>query len=140
MEGHNHGPIDDHNLDLTKKRRKLDVSTKEFIANCRLRGLGPTKAHKLHVVLKGGHHNLQGTVTDYKNFGRDIRDFIGNRDAQMVVDKFNERTKNLEDYNFEYEVVGTELTSIFWVDNVSKKNYGAFGEVIAFDATYKTNM
>ncbi|KAJ0704530.1 putative Zinc finger, SWIM-type, MULE transposase domain, FHY3/FAR1 family [Helianthus annuus] len=58
----------------------------------------------------------------------------------MVVEKFNERSKNLMDYTFKYETIETELISLFWVDNVSKRNYEAFGDVVAFDATYKTNM
>lgn len=137
-EVHNHGPLSSNHL--TKKRRKLDFATKEFISGCRFVCVGPTKAFKLHVALKGGHHNLKGTLTDYNNFGRDIREAIADGDAQMVVDKFNERSKNVHNFTFKYRVVGTELTSLFWADNVSKINYKAFGDVLAFDATYHTNM
>lgn len=137
-EVHNHGPLSSNHL--TKKRRKLDFATKEFISGCRLVCVGPTKAFKLHVALKGGHHNLKGTLTDYNNFGRDIREAIADGDAQMVVDKFNERSKNVHNFTFKYQVVGTELKSLFWADNVSKINYKAFGDVLAFDATYHTNM
>ncbi|XP_076918240.1 protein FAR1-RELATED SEQUENCE 3-like [Bidens hawaiensis] len=103
-EVHNHGPLSSHHL--TKKRRKLDFATKEFISNFRLRYTGA----------------------------------IADGDAQMVVDKFNERSKNVHNFTFKYRVVGTELTSLFWADNVSKVNYKAFGDVLAFDVTYHTNM
>ncbi|XP_076946972.1 protein FAR1-RELATED SEQUENCE 5-like [Bidens hawaiensis] len=138
VEEHNHGPHSSEQI--TKRKRKLDFATKEFISNCRLACVGPTKAFKLHVVLKGGHHNLQGTLTDYNNFGRDIRELIADGDAQMVIDKFNERAKNVKNFTFKSRVVGTELTSLFWVYNISKINYDAFGDVMAFDATYHTNM
>ncbi|XP_076921982.1 protein FAR1-RELATED SEQUENCE 5-like [Bidens hawaiensis] len=138
MEEHNHGPLSSKHI--TKRKRILDFATKEFISNCRLACVGPTKAFKLHVVLKGGHHNLQGTLTDYNNFGKDIRELIADGDAQMVVDKFNERAKNVKNFTFKSRVFGTELTSLFWVDNISKINYEAFGDVMAFDATYHTNM
>ncbi|XP_076896789.1 protein FAR1-RELATED SEQUENCE 5-like [Bidens hawaiensis] len=138
VEEHNYGPLSSEHI--TKRKRKLDFATKEFISNCRLACVGPTKAFKLHVVLKGGHHNMQGTLPDYNNFDRDIRELIVDGDAQMVVDKFNERAKNVKNFTFKSRVVGTELTSLFWVDNISKINYEAFGDVMAFDSTYHTNM
>ncbi|XP_022041848.1 protein FAR1-RELATED SEQUENCE 5-like [Helianthus annuus] len=140
VEQHNHGFTSPENLDLSLKKRKHDFSTTEFIAKCRNANIGPMKSHKLQVVIKGGHHNVQGTVVDYKNCGRDIRDFIDKRDAQMLVDKMNARCKNKENYTFDTQIVDTELQLIFWCDNVSKMNYEAFGDVLAFDATYHTNM
>ncbi|XP_076945350.1 protein FAR-RED IMPAIRED RESPONSE 1-like [Bidens hawaiensis] len=32
-----------------------------------------------------------------------------------------------------------ELDCLFWADDISKKNYLAFGDIISFDATFKTN-
>ncbi|KAJ0554296.1 putative MULE transposase domain, FHY3/FAR1 family [Helianthus annuus] len=67
----------------------------------------------MQASLKGGEHLVRGTKIDHKNFARDIREFIGERDAQMVIDKLN--------------------------DDICKCNYNAFGDVVAFDATYDTN-
>ncbi|KAK1414788.1 hypothetical protein QVD17_30547 [Tagetes erecta] len=64
----------------------------------------------------------------------------GDRDAQMIVDSLEERVMNRQNFSFEFTVVGTELRSLFWVDDVMKCNYEAFGDVLAFDATYGTNM
>ncbi|GKD18860.1 FAR1-related sequence 5-like protein, partial [Tanacetum coccineum] len=36
-------------------------------------------------------------------------------------------------------VDNAELTAIFWADEVSKYNYREFGDVVSFDATFKTN-
>ncbi|XP_035836070.1 protein FAR1-RELATED SEQUENCE 5-like [Helianthus annuus] len=136
VEEHNHGFTSPENLDLSLKRRKLDFSTQEFIAKCRNSNLGPTKSHKVHVAIKGGHHNVHGTVVDYKNCGRDIRDFIGDRDAQMIIDKFKARSENKVNYTFDTHIDDMELQLIFWCAGVSKLNYEAFGDVLAFDATY----
>ncbi|XP_022041060.1 protein FAR1-RELATED SEQUENCE 5-like [Helianthus annuus] len=136
VEEHNHGFTSPENLDLSLKRRKLDFSTQEFIAKCRNANLGPTKSHKVHVAIKGGHHNVHGTVVDYKNCGRDIRDFIGDRDAQMIIDKFKARSENKVNYTFDTHIDDMELQLIFWCDGVSKIVYEAFGDVLAFDATY----
>ncbi|XP_021991431.1 protein FAR1-RELATED SEQUENCE 5-like [Helianthus annuus] len=136
IEQHNHGLTAPENLDLSRKKRKLDFAAKQFIADCRNANIGPTKAHNIYVVLKGGHQNVRGTTTEFKNFGRDIREFIGDRDAQMVVDKFNERVENKQNYTFKTHIVEKELQLLFWCDGVSKTNYHAFGDVVAFDATY----
>ncbi|XP_022032045.1 protein FAR1-RELATED SEQUENCE 5-like [Helianthus annuus] len=136
IEQHNHGLTSPENLDLSRKKRKLDFAAKQLIADCRNANIGPTKAHNIYVVLKGGHQNVRGTSTEFKNFGRDIREFIGDRDAQMVVDKFNERVENKQNYTFNTHIVEKELQLMFWCDGVSKINYHAFGDVVAFDVTY----
>jgi hypothetical protein len=139
VEEHNHGLVSPENLDLTRKKRKLLFSDQEYIAKCRLANIGPSRAHKLQVALKGGHHMVRGTKTDYKNFSRDITQFIGNKDAQMFVEKMEERTEHLENFTFHYLACGRELRCLFWVDDVAKQNYRVFGDVLAFDATYQTN-
>ncbi|XP_021971307.1 protein FAR1-RELATED SEQUENCE 5-like [Helianthus annuus] len=118
VEQHNHGFTSPENLDLSLKRRKLDLSTQEFIAKCRNDNIGPTKSHKVHVAMKGGHHNVHGTVVDYKNCGRDIRDFIGDRDAQMIIDKFKAHSENKVNYTFDTHIDDTELQLIFWYDMI----------------------
>ncbi|XP_022042375.1 protein FAR1-RELATED SEQUENCE 5-like [Helianthus annuus] len=123
VEQHNHVLTSSHNLDLSRKKRKLDFVTKQFIVDCRNANIGPTRAHNIYVVLKGGHQNVHGTTTEFKNFGRDIREFIGDRDAQMVVDKFNERVENKQNYTFKTHIVEKELQLMFWCDGVSKTNH-----------------
>ncbi|GKC37632.1 FAR1-related sequence 5-like protein [Tanacetum coccineum] len=44
-----------------------------------------------------------------------------------------------EDFSFDYLVDNAKLTAIFWADEVSKYNYREFGDVVLFDATFKTN-
>ncbi|KAK9059047.1 hypothetical protein SSX86_021666 [Deinandra increscens subsp. villosa] len=139
-EVHNHGLLNQDNLDFLRKRRKLTFYDQEFINKCRLAKIGPSKAHNLQVALKGGHHNVRGTKNDYKNWVRDNNGFIGKRDAQMFVDKMLLRSKNLEDYTFKYLARDKKIKCLFWADNVSKCNYKVFGDVIAFDATYDTNL
>ncbi|XP_076909116.1 protein FAR1-RELATED SEQUENCE 6-like [Bidens hawaiensis] len=45
-----------------------------------------------------------------------------------------------DDYSFEYTVNNNgELDRLFWADEISKKNYLAFGDIISFDATFNSN-
>jgi hypothetical protein len=139
VEAHNHELIGPEFADLTKKRRKMGYAEKEFVHCLSLNNIGPNVAHKLQCSLKGGHHNVHGTKNDFKNFSRDIRLFIGDRDAQLTVDMISARTQHLRNFFFEYLVVGHELRALFWADDVSRCSYETFGDVLAFDATYKTN-
>ncbi|KAK1427734.1 hypothetical protein QVD17_16428 [Tagetes erecta] len=100
---------------------------------------GPVKAHRLLVSLMGGVHNVRGTVTDFKNFSQSIRIFIGDRDSQMILERLRERLESLPNFFFDFVVQNGKLRSVFWADEISKLNYEAFGDVLAFDATYQTN-
>ncbi|KAK9049408.1 hypothetical protein SSX86_031622 [Deinandra increscens subsp. villosa] len=140
VEAHNHELIGPEFMDFSSKRRMLDFSTQQFIHQLSLNKIGASVAHNVQCSLKGGHHNVRGTKTEFKNFARAIRIFIGDRDAKLVLDTLEERTKNLHNFFYESLIVGNELKSLFWADDVSRCNYEVFGEVLAFDATYKTNQ
>ncbi|KAD0312833.1 hypothetical protein E3N88_44465 [Mikania micrantha] len=95
----------------------------QFIHHMTLNRIGPTIAHRLQVSMKGGHHNVKGTPTDFKNFSQAIRLFIGNRDSQLFLDHLRDRVQNLPDFYFDFCVVNGELRHAFWADEISKRNY-----------------
>ncbi|XP_022031423.1 protein FAR1-RELATED SEQUENCE 5-like [Helianthus annuus] len=136
---HNHELVENYNRDLSKMSRKLSFTTKQFIHNMSLNRIGPVRAYRCLVALKGGHHNVNGTPVDFKNFSHQLRIFIGERDAQVFLERLHERFDNLPDFYFDYTVSNGKLSSVFWADEISKLNYKAFGDVLAFDATYSTN-
>ncbi|KAD5960599.1 hypothetical protein E3N88_12071 [Mikania micrantha] len=135
VECHNHPLVEPYNRDLTKAGRKLSFSTKQFIHHMTLNRIGPTISHRLQVSMKGGHHNVKRTPTDFKNFSQAIRLFIGNRDSQLFLDRLRDRVQNITDFYFDFCDVNGELRHAFWVDEISKRNYECFGDVLAFDAT-----
>ncbi|KAK9050668.1 hypothetical protein SSX86_030360, partial [Deinandra increscens subsp. villosa] len=139
-ESHNHSLVEKDNVDLTRKRRNLGFYEQNFIHKLSLNKIGATKAHKLQCAIKGGPQNVRGTATDYKNFARDVRIYIADRDAELVVENLSSRVLTLNNFYFYHEVVDGELRFLFWADGVSRCNYEAFGDVLAFDATYKTNQ
>ncbi|GKD12764.1 hypothetical protein Tco_1197171 [Tanacetum coccineum] len=47
--------------------------------------LGATKAHNLYSKMKGGTQYVHGTSDDFKNHIRDVNAFIGESDAQMLI-------------------------------------------------------
>lgn len=124
---------------MTPAHRKLTFDDKKFIYNSSLSNLGPSKTFRLRSCLKGGFDKVTGTVVDYKNFKRDMNKFIGNRDAQMIVDKMKKRKEHLPNFSFYVECDKRELICMFWADETSKCNYKEFGDVVSFDATFRTN-
>ncbi|KAI3774729.1 hypothetical protein L1987_49290 [Smallanthus sonchifolius] len=138
-QNHNHSLIESFNSDLNKISRKLPFLSKQFIHQMSLNIIGPSLCHRLQVSMKGGHHNVHGTATDFKNFSQSIRIFIGDRDSQLVIDRLADRFENLPDFYYDFTVEKGRLRSLFWADEISKLNYQAFGDVLAFDATYLTN-
>ncbi|KAL7615787.1 hypothetical protein Lser_V15G02392 [Lactuca serriola] len=63
----------------------------------------------------------------------------GGRDAKFLVDKMNDRKKNVPSFTFEYKVSNKRLNSLFWADETAKYNYNSFGDVISLDATFSMN-
>nr|KAJ0211162.1 hypothetical protein LSAT_V11C400207320 [Lactuca sativa] len=129
-ENHNHP------LETKEERRYKD---KEFIVRSSTSNIGATKAHKLQAILQGGYENVGPEAIDYKNFRRKVGNIIGDKDAQLVVDKMNMRKDELHNYTFEYKCVDSVLNAMFWADETDKLYYKEFGDVISFDATFRTN-
>ncbi|KAJ0458556.1 putative transcription factor interactor and regulator CCHC(Zn) family [Helianthus annuus] len=58
----------------------------------------------------------------------------------MVIKRLAKKKEYCPNFSFEYEVNqdGT-LGGVFWADEISKINYMVFGDVVGFDATYRSN-
>ncbi|KAJ9543979.1 hypothetical protein OSB04_023686 [Centaurea solstitialis] len=132
---HNHMLIDKNAMIMSRKRRQLCVTDQIFIHKAASAGVGASKAHKLHTSLNGGYDVTGCTVSDYKNFRRDMNSFVGAGDAEMVISMFEERCMDDPQFSFEFNCEKDQITGIFWADEIAKLNYQEFGDVISFDAT-----
>ncbi|GJV33797.1 FAR1-related sequence 5-like protein [Tanacetum coccineum] len=101
--------------------------------------IGAVGAHNLYTGLKGSSSLVHGTQTEFKNFTRGVNCFIGDSDAQMLITRMKERQEFTKDFSFDYFFEDAELCGLFWADEVAKCNYKEFGDIVSFDATYKTN-
>ncbi|KAL9672668.1 hypothetical protein QQ045_028920 [Rhodiola kirilowii] len=118
----------------------MSLIDKQLVMECGKVRIGATKAHHIRKELCGGFMNIGATVTDYKNFKRDLKLYIGLNDAQMVVDNLSDKIKTCPAYSFEYflDEEGI-LTRLFWADVISMRDNMIFGDVVSFDATYRMN-
>ncbi|XP_074292026.1 protein FAR1-RELATED SEQUENCE 5-like [Silene latifolia] len=85
---------------------------------------GPTRAFRNVKEYVDGYENVGAQLVNFKNFGRDIKCFIGDRDAQLFVNYFEDKRDTTEGFYFAYE---------------SRRNYALFGDYITYDPTYSTN-
>nr|KAJ0188813.1 hypothetical protein LSAT_V11C900484980 [Lactuca sativa] len=138
-EKHNHPLETKEERRYSKRARRLSYKYKEFIVRSSTSNIGAKKAHKLQASLQGGYENVDPEVIDYKNFRRKMGNIIDDKDAQLVVDKMNMRKYELPNHTFEYKGVDSVLNAMFWADETDKLYYKEFGDVISFDATFRTN-
>nr|GEY42038.1 protein FAR1-related sequence 5-like [Tanacetum cinerariifolium] len=74
-----------------------------------------------------------------KNHKRDLNAHIGEGDAQILMTKMTNRKLHVDNFSFEYVMENSQLSALFWADEMSKYNYKKFGDTISFDATFRTN-
>ncbi|XP_052627239.1 protein FAR-RED IMPAIRED RESPONSE 1-like [Lactuca sativa] len=122
-----------------KKLRQMSYLEKEFIVRASTSKIGPTMAHKLRASLRGGYEFVKPKVVDYKNLRRDINKVIGYKDVQMIVNTMNDLRAHYPNYSFEFNCQDDVLDCMFWADEMEKTYYAEFGDVISFDATFRTN-
>ncbi|XP_020266493.1 protein FAR1-RELATED SEQUENCE 5-like [Asparagus officinalis] len=123
---------------------------------------GPNKTYNFAKELCGSYSNVGALCTEFKNWSRDVKLYIGDRDAQMIIEKFTDKKEMCDGFFYDYVVdeggrltrkkemcdgffydyvvdEGGRLTRIFWADVIGRRNYDVFGDMISFDSTYSTN-
>ncbi|KAJ9556444.1 hypothetical protein OSB04_011058 [Centaurea solstitialis] len=128
-ERHNHALYSHAEKRFSRGRRQLQYTDYRNIYNATGASIGGSKAHNIQSALRGGVENVSASIQDYKNASRDMIAFVGNNDAQMLINLMTRRES----------MRLSKLQSIFCADEISKLNYKEFGDTISFDATYRTN-
>ncbi|KAL9680178.1 hypothetical protein QQ045_018056 [Rhodiola kirilowii] len=139
LEPHNHMLATGHGSQFLKGKRKLSALHQQFIVGLSKANTGPVKAHKIAKQLYGDYTNIGAQDIEFRNFHRDVLQYIGEHDAQMVLDNLAKKKKLCKSYFYEYSIVNGAISRIFWADPTSQLNFKAFGEVVTFDATYSLN-
>nr|GEV74904.1 coatomer subunit gamma-2 [Tanacetum cinerariifolium] len=117
---------------ISRKNRYSSFTVTDCKAVVRFKAIHGTNCYKLYDFVENHNHPLveENNLDNLK---------ARPRDAQMLVDKLNDRKKHVPNFSFEYKTVNDELSRMFWADETMKCNYIAFGDVVSFDATYRTN-
>ncbi|KAM0047426.1 putative transcription factor FAR family [Helianthus debilis subsp. tardiflorus] len=139
-EEHNHTLVEEGDYQFLSAARNLSVVQEDFIQNLSKLNIGPVQAFNIMRTHYGGFEEVGATAVDCKNLKRDINAYIGKHDAEMVVSRLMDKKRYLPDFSCEYlnDDKG-ELRGLFWADEEMKHNYMQFGDVIAFDSTFRSN-
>ena len=89
----------------------------------------------------GGFDKVGCIKRDIYNFCHaNKQETISAGDANMVIMHMMARRERDVDFFFKYLVdEHGHLKGLFWADSQSRLDYEAFGDVIVFDSTYRTN-
>ncbi|KAL7588388.1 hypothetical protein Lser_V15G39548 [Lactuca serriola] len=123
FEMHNHPLESIEERPYTKKARKMSYYEKEFIVRASKAKIGPTMAHKIRAVLKGGYEYVGAKVTNYKNLRKGVSIILCYNDAQIMINKMNDRRDHYPNYSFEFLRDGDLLAAMFWADEREKAFY-----------------
>ncbi|XP_074306050.1 protein FAR1-RELATED SEQUENCE 5-like [Silene latifolia] len=139
-EGHNHRLCSLKEREFQKNVRTLNLYMKQTIVNnCKL-NIGATKTFRILAEQSNGYANIGASLTEFKNFKRNIKCYIGEKDLRHDSDYLKALFESQDDFYYAYQVDEDNcLAKIFWADAQARMNYSLFGDTITFDPTYGTN-
>lgn len=87
VEGYNHPLVAEKYMIFMKSSRDLTYTKQHFLFQASNANFGPSTGFNLLKQMCGGFDRVGATVVDCKNQKKKINLFIGDRDAQMAVEK-----------------------------------------------------
>lgn len=140
VEQHNHELVKPIHRQFLKSSRKMTAAHKSYAYLAGKMKIGPSKAHALLKEQRGSYESVGAMARDFRNWNRDLKQIIGDKDSQIILDKFKVLNEKHGAFYYEYDVDDSgRLTKLFWADPIGRRNYEVFGDVISFDATFGTN-
>ncbi|KAK9724261.1 hypothetical protein RND81_05G059200 [Saponaria officinalis] len=124
-ERHNHRISSIHDRDLQKLSRSLSLFHKQLIIDHSKLNIGSSKSFTIYKEYVNGYSNVGASLIEFKNFQRDIKFYIGERDAQLFIDCFKKLSEiKKKGFYFAYHVdASMTLCRVFWADAEAIRNY-----------------
>ncbi|GJX68287.1 FAR1-related sequence 5-like protein [Tanacetum coccineum] len=114
VEEHNHPLVSQEDIQFMMSFRDLGYSKQQFLYQVSYSNVGPVRAFESMKKMYGGFENIGANAVDCKNFRRDMNMFIGDRDAQMAVEKLENLEKHCEGFFMNYcQGEGDSLTLMY---------------------------
>ncbi|XP_058777601.1 protein FAR1-RELATED SEQUENCE 5-like [Vicia villosa] len=136
---HNHAMLKEKHCRLLAGNRKLSKSDKMQIKNFGNAGIKVTQ-------MIGSFANATGGYDKVGFLKKDVHNQIARQRKEMSSDakgavRYLIDLRVIDPLMLVAHTVGADgtLQNLFWSDGESQKNYELFGDVLAFDATYKKN-
>ncbi|XP_076942859.1 protein FAR1-RELATED SEQUENCE 5-like [Bidens hawaiensis] len=112
VEGHNHELVDAKDIHFVRSNRKLTHVQQDIIYELSTLNLGHVKAFNIMRTKYGGFEEVGATKDDCKNFKQSLICYIGEYDAEMVVQRLSGKKNCCDGYSFLYNMVFVPFTVI----------------------------
>ncbi|XP_057718797.1 protein FAR1-RELATED SEQUENCE 5-like [Arachis stenosperma] len=141
VESHNHDLMPPQFAHLVPTNRRLTVTDRVQVEN--LHNFGVKSCHIMGYIAfqMGGYRHAGFTRKDlYNHIDRYRRAKVKNGDANAAINYLIGKSNNDPLFFGKYTFTSDErLEHIFWADGQSIIDYHYFGDIVAFDSTYKKN-
>jgi zinc finger SWIM domain-containing protein 3 len=141
IDEHNHPMIDADLSCFLRSHSKITDEQKAEIVHVQISGI--RKHQIVDTMLKrySGYDKLVFTAKDLYNFCQHNKlQTLSGGDAQTIINYLKHQKRIDPDFHFKYKTDGRgHLTGVLWCDFQSQMDYRAFGDVVVFDGTHKTN-
>ncbi|XP_066380325.1 protein FAR1-RELATED SEQUENCE 5-like [Miscanthus floridulus] len=141
--------IDEHNHPMTepdlacflRSHRRISDDQKAEIVQLQISRIRKHQIMDIMVRWYGGYDKVGFTSRALYNFcHRNKAETLFGGDARIIISYMIESKHRDPDFFFQYKTDGRgHLMGLLWCDFQCQMDYRAFGDVIVFDGTYKTN-
>ncbi|GAU51315.1 hypothetical protein TSUD_412750 [Trifolium subterraneum] len=140
-ETHNHELTPAKVVHLHPVYRNISKSDKAQINGLHTHGIRTCHIMGYMVAQKGGYTDVGFTKKDlYNYFDKKMRAIVKDGDVSAALNYLNVKSSTDPMLYAEHSVNGERrLKTLFWADRISRSDYFCFGDVVAFDTTYKKN-
>ncbi|XP_074298199.1 protein FAR1-RELATED SEQUENCE 5-like [Silene latifolia] len=139
-EGHTHLLTTPNTIVHLPESRELMLVHKTMIVENSKVNKGPVQSFRMFKEYVKGYRNVGASLEDFKNFWRDVKQFIKGYDAQMMIKNFMHKKAMCPSFYFDFDVDEKgRLSRVIWADPISIKNYSLFGDMTLFDTTFNMN-
>ncbi|XP_074327058.1 protein FAR1-RELATED SEQUENCE 5-like [Apium graveolens] len=139
---HNHNVVSPSKMNLIKRERHVTAAQKNLIKSLHVSVIAPRQQINIFGKMHEGEEQVGFHVQHLRNIVRDFRkDNLGVNDVQAGLDLLHRLEEESGGNFFIRTLIDEEgrLKCLLWVDPRSLLAYKNFGDVVAFDTTYRTN-
>ncbi|KAK2433504.1 protein FAR1-RELATED SEQUENCE [Trifolium repens] len=136
---HNHPLLDDKFTAMLPAHRKMSNYDIWRMTNMREAGMKTSHIYGLFANEAGGYEKVGFRRRDMYN-EQERQRLTSSTDAKAACEYLESMRLSDESMFWKHKVDNNgRLTHLFWCDGVAQRDYSIFGDVVAFDATYKRN-
>ncbi|KAH9679525.1 protein FAR1-RELATED SEQUENCE [Citrus sinensis] len=138
---HSHELASDFETQFLRSHRMVKDSDNALANSMQTVGIKTSQIMDFFVNQAGGYDNLGFGLKDlYNNLDNKRRSMILETDSEAALAYLNAKADMDPDFFCKYSIdEENRLANLFWADSIARLDYSYFGDVLAFDSTYKTN-